>query len=105
MGYRRLGRHHPMRDYSDPSTKGHRRVQPMISIPNLTPKQKMLLDVMWNIENISQVNDFINSLPYKDKIDARALLQIAIDESIEHEGGLKEWEADALKAIDFSQNR
>jgi hypothetical protein len=77
----------------------------MITIPNLTQKQKMLLDVMWNIENISQVNDFINSLPYKDKIDARSLLQIAIDESIEHEGGLKEWEADALKAIDFAQNR
>lgn len=77
----------------------------MITIPNLTQKQKMLLDVMWNIENIQQVNDFINSLPQKDKIDARSLLQIAIDESIEHEGGLKEWEADALKAIDFAQNR
>ena len=75
----------------------------MISIPNLTPKQKVLLDVMWNIEDIQQVNDFINSLPYRDKIDARGLLQIAIDESIEHEGGLAEWEAEALKAIDFAQ--
>jgi len=77
----------------------------MINIPNLTPKQKMLLDVMWNIEDIQQVNTFINSLPYEDKIDARGLLQIAIDESIEHEGGLLEWEQDALNAIDFAQKR
>jgi hypothetical protein len=77
----------------------------MISIPNLTPKQKVLLDVMWNIENIQQVNDFINSLPPKDKIDARSLLQIAINESIEHEGGLAEWETAAITAIDFAQNR
>ena len=77
----------------------------MITIPNLTQKQKMLLDVMWNIENIQQVNDFINSLPPKDRIDARGLLQIAIDESIEHEGGLKEWEDEAIKAIDFASKR
>ena len=77
----------------------------MITIHNLTAKQKMLLDVMWNIENISQVNDFINSLPQKDKMDARCLLQIAIDESIEHEGGLEEWANEALKAIDFAQKR
>jgi len=75
----------------------------MITIPNLTAKQKMLLDVMWNIENISQVNDFINSLPYKDRIDAQGLLQIAIDESIEHEGGLTEWADEAQQAIDFAQ--
>ena len=100
MGYRRLGRHHPVHSHSDPNPKGRRRVQPMISIPNLTPKQKMLLDVMWNIENIQQVNDFINSLPYKDKIDARGLLEIAIAESIEHEHGLKDYEPLAIKAID-----
>jgi FtsZ-binding cell division protein ZapB len=44
-------------------------------------------------------------LPYKDKIDARSLLQIAIDESIEHEGGLAEWANEAQKAIDFAQKR
>ena len=77
----------------------------MITIHNLTAKQKMLLDVMWNIENISQVNDFINSLPQKDQMDARCLLQIAIDESIEHEGGLEEWANEAQKAIDFAQKR
>jgi hypothetical protein len=72
----------------------------MITIPNLTQKQKMLLDVMWNIENIQQVNDFINSLPQKDKIDARGLLEIAIAESIEHEHGLQDYEPLAERAID-----
>jgi len=64
----------------------------------------MLLDVMWNIENIQQVNDFINSLPPRDKMDARGLLQIAIDESIEHEGGLEEWADAARQAIDKIQS-
>jgi hypothetical protein len=75
----------------------------VITIANLTPKQRVLLDVMWNIEDIQQVNDFINSLPYWDQMDARGLLQIAIDESLEHEGGLMEWADEAQKAIDFAQ--
>jgi hypothetical protein len=77
----------------------------MISIPNLTQKQKMLLDVMWGIEDVNQVNDFINALPYRDKIDARGLLEIAIEESIEHEGGLKEYEPLAIEAIDTARQR
>jgi len=72
----------------------------MISIPNLTPKQKMLLDVMWNIENLEQVNAFITALPYKDRIDAMGLLKIAIDESLEHEGELEKYTADVAKVID-----
>lgn len=72
----------------------------MISIPNLTAKQKMLLDVMWNIENIQQVNAFITALPYKDRIDAQGLLKIAIDESLEHEGELDKYQADVARVID-----
>ena len=75
----------------------------MISIPNLTPKQKVLLDVMWNIENIQQVNDFINSLPYQDKMDARSLLKIAIEDSLEYEGELDRYSDVATKAIDKAQ--
>ena len=77
----------------------------MISIPNLTAKQKLLLDVMWNIENLDQVNDFINSLPYQDKIDARSLLKIAIDDSMEHEYGLEEYQSLAQKVLDKAQQR
>ena len=77
----------------------------MISSPNLTAKQKLLLDVMWNIENLDQVNDFINSLPYQDKIDARSLLKIAIDDSMEHEYGLDEYEPLAKEVIDLAQKR
>ena len=77
----------------------------MITIPHLTAKQKLLLDVMWNIENLDQVNDFINSLPYQDKIDARSLLKIAIDDSMEHEHGLDEYEPLAKEVIDLAQKR
>jgi hypothetical protein len=63
----------------------------------------MLLDVMWNIENIQQVNDFINSLPPKDNIDARSLLKIAIEDSLEYEGELDRYSDVATKAIDKAQ--
>jgi len=77
----------------------------VITISNLTPKQKLLLDVMWNIENIDQVNEFINSLPKMDRIDAQSLLKIAIDESMEHEYGLKEYEGLAKAVIDKAGQR
>ena len=60
----------------------------------------MLLDVMWNIENLEQVNAFITALPYKDRIDAMGLLKIAIDESLEHEGELDKYQADVARVID-----
>jgi hypothetical protein len=77
----------------------------MISIPNLTQKQKMLLDVMWGIEDVNQVNDFINALPYRDKIDARGLLEIAIQESFEYEHGLDDYKTLAIEAIDTARQR
>ena len=72
----------------------------MISIPNLTPKQQTMLDVMMHIENAQQVNDFINSLPYRDKIDAHGLLQIAIQESMEQDMGLEAYANITAKVLD-----
>ena len=77
----------------------------MINIPNLTPKQQTMLDVMMHIENAQQVNDFINSLPYRDKIDAHGLLQIAIVESMELDSGLELYANIAKQIIDKAAQR
>jgi hypothetical protein len=60
----------------------------MITISNLTPKQKLLLDVMWELDTIERVQEFIRTLPAQDARDAHCLLQIAIWETLEQEDGL-----------------
>jgi hypothetical protein len=60
----------------------------MITISGLTPKQKALLTVMWDIDSVDKVREFIGTLPASDARDAHSLLQMAIWESIEQEDGL-----------------
>ena len=60
----------------------------MITISNLTPKQKLLLDVMWELDTLDKVQEFIRTLPAQDARDAHCLLQIAIWETLEQEDGL-----------------
>jgi len=69
-----------------------------ISIPNLTPKQHAIMSVMWEIEDIGRVNQFINSLSLRDRQDAQSLLQIAIMASEELED--PRHYTDAIEAID-----
>jgi hypothetical protein len=71
----------------------------MITIHNLTHKQKLLLDVMWEIDTMEKVQQFIQSLPAQDARDAHTLLQIAIWESIEQEDGLDAYKDTASIAI------
>lgn len=71
----------------------------MITIDNLTPKQKLLLDVMWEIDTLEKVKAFIGSLPVQDAQDADSLLRIAIWESLEQEEGLDAYSETAARAI------
>jgi hypothetical protein len=71
----------------------------MITISNLTPKQKLLLDVMWELDSLDKVKAFIATLPVQDARDAHGLLQIAIWETIEQEDGLDAYKDNALAAI------
>jgi hypothetical protein len=71
----------------------------MILIEGLTPKQKLLLDVMWAMETKQQVETFIKSLPPKDSTDATNLLEILIHESLEAQGELDQYENYAKAAI------
>ena len=47
-----------------------------IEITGLTKRQKVLADVMWNIDEWDQVQVFINSLPRRDRIDCEGILEM-----------------------------
>jgi hypothetical protein len=71
----------------------------MITIENLTPKQKAMMTVMWDMDTMDKVQSFIRTLTPADARDAHCLLQIAIWESIEQEDGLDAYEDHAGHAI------
>jgi hypothetical protein len=71
----------------------------MITIQGLTPKQKALLTVMWDIDSVSKVKEFIGTLPAADARDAHSLLQMAIWESLEQEGELDAYMDQARSVI------
>jgi hypothetical protein len=71
----------------------------MITIDNLTPKQKAMMTVMWDMDSMDKVQSFIRTLGPADARDAHCLLQIAIWESIEAEDGLDAYKDTASIAI------
>lgn len=76
----------------------------MITITNLTPRQKQLVDLMWNCRDLDQVNTLINALPTEqDRRDCRGLCTILIQETLEHEQGLDAYAEVALECIDRSR--
>ncbi len=71
----------------------------MITIENLTERQRQIMDLLWTCRDIDQVRTLIAALPTKqDQRDAVSLVDIATWETLELEGALKDYEAEA-KAI------
>jgi hypothetical protein len=77
----------------------------MITISGLTPKQKALLTVMWDIDSVERVHEFIQTLPAQDARDAHSLLKMAIWESIEQQEGLEDYEQTAKDLISRSSSK
>lgn len=71
----------------------------MISITGLTPKQRALMTVIWDIDSMDKVQAFIRTLSPNDARDAHSLLQVAIWESIEAEDGLDAYTDQARSVI------
>lgn len=72
----------------------------MITINGLTERQKQLVDLMWNCQDLDQVNTLIAALPTKqDRIDCRGLCTILIQETLEQEQGLDAYADLAQAAI------
>jgi hypothetical protein len=77
----------------------------MITISGLTDKQKALLTVMWDIDSVDKVKEFIGTLPAQDARDAHSLLQMAIWESIEQQEGLADYEQMAKACISRTSSK
>jgi hypothetical protein len=71
----------------------------MITISGLTTKQKALLTVMWDIDSVERVHEFIGTLPAADARDAHSLLKMAIWESLEQQGELDAYSDQARSVI------
>jgi predicted TIM-barrel fold metal-dependent hydrolase len=77
----------------------------MITITGLTHKQKVLMDVMWSMDDISTVTAFVKTLPKRDRQDCMSLIAIATQDSQEQEDGLDAYKHDALAAISYARSR
>jgi len=71
----------------------------MITITGLTNKQKALMDVMWAMDSMPAVEAFIKTLPKRDQQDCESLVTIAVQESLEEDNRLEDYEADAHNLI------
>ena len=47
-----------------------------VSIPNLTPKQIVLCDIMWSLAAADDVDRFIGTLPQADQMTCRSLIEL-----------------------------
>ena len=71
----------------------------MISITGLSNKQKVLMDVMWAMDTMPAVEAFIKTLPKRDQQDCESLVAIAVQESLEEDNRLEDYEELALNLI------
>ena len=71
----------------------------MITITGLTHKQKVFMDVMWTMDSMPAVEAFIKTLPTRDQQDCQSLVIIAVQESLEEDNRLDDYEQDARNLI------
>jgi len=76
----------------------------MITISGLTTKQRALMTVMWDIDSVDKVQEFIRTLPAADARDAHCLLQIAIWETLEQQGELDAYSDHASRIINTARS-
>ena len=58
------------------------------------------MDLLWSCQDIDQVKTLVNALPeHKDRLDAWTLVQIAMYESLEQQGGMDDYEQAAKDCV------
>jgi hypothetical protein len=72
----------------------------MIRIEGLNRKQRALLDIMWTIDDMDRLTEFIMSLPRRDAVDCHSLIQMVMVDNLEEQGGLDAYKTHAQAAID-----
>jgi len=77
----------------------------MITITGLTPRQKQVIDLLWNCQTIEQARALVAALPTeRDRADAGSLLLMVGWDCVELEEGLDQY-ADAANAAISSAMR
>ena len=72
-----------------------------ITIDGLTPRQKVIAELLWSCESVEQLKTIISQLPtLKDRADAATIMEIMIHESMENEFGLDDYESITNDIID-----
>ena len=54
-----------------------------ITLTNLTPHQVDLLDQMWSLDNMEEIQEWMSTLSAKDRVLCRTLMQMVMHETIE----------------------
>jgi hypothetical protein len=54
-----------------------------ITLTNLTPHQVDLLDQLWSLESMQEVDEWLSTLSAKDRVLSRTLMQMVMQETIE----------------------
>lgn len=76
----------------------------MIKLTGLTPRQKQVIDLIWNCSTLEQATTLIRALPtHRDRCDAQSLMQIVALESLEQDEGLDAYATAAAAAISSAQ--
>jgi hypothetical protein len=73
----------------------------MPTITNLTPRQKLLADLIWSCETQEQAVTLVQSLQGQDRQDARAIMQCMIMEVMEEQ--LEDYRDAATAAISHAR--
>jgi hypothetical protein len=75
----------------------------MITITGLTEKQKALMTVMWDMDDMSKVTQFVSTLPKRDAQDCMSLIEIAIQLTYEQQGELDAYKDHACAVINAAR--
>ena len=55
----------------------------MIEIDGLTKRQKAMCEILWGMETLSQVQNFVLSLPHADRLECKTLMDLMVMASID----------------------
>jgi hypothetical protein len=71
----------------------------MLSIPNLSPLQRAIADMLWSLDSESEIVDWINTLPVDIVPVAHAVLTMMVYEQID-QTPIEDF-SDAQEVIDY----
>ena len=57
------------------------------------------MDVMWAMEDMTNVQSFIKTLPKRDQQDCLSLIEIAVQETLEEDNRIEDYEQAAVYLI------